>query len=236
MITQELNYTSSDDSIQCSKWEVLFSLHSKNISFFLRSCAQINSHHVPLPEGVLKQIIAKSSHHKLPQCSWLSANINKAWQVYGVSTITDLPRQMVPLPTYPGLQVQLCPLMVLVQIAFSSQLCCPLPHSSCSKWGEEKGKKKNLQDAVRFSVSWCGSIWKPRGINQDAPMAACWGLGMGISYGLASVQKLSMCMATVDYLGLKIEKKKKRIGEEAKNGCDKTLWRWLSGKNICCED
>lgn len=42
---------------------------------------------------------------------------------------------------------------------------------------------------------------------QDAAMAESWGLGMGLSYGLASVQKLNMCMATVNYLGLRTEKK-----------------------------
>lgn len=30
---------------------------------------------------------------------------------------------------------------------------------------------------------------------------------MGVSYGLASVQKLNMCIATVNYLGLRTEKK-----------------------------
>lgn len=50
---------------------------------------------------------------------------------------------MVPFPTYPGLQVQRCPLIVLVQIAFSSQLCCPLSHSSRST------KTKAMQENVR---------------------------------------------------------------------------------------
>lgn len=50
---------------------------------------------------------------------------------------------MVPFPTYPGLQVQRCPLIVLVQIAFSSQLCCPLSHSSRST------KAKTMQENVR---------------------------------------------------------------------------------------
>lgn len=44
--------------------------------------------------------------------------------------------------------------------------------------------------------------------NQNVAMAACWGPGMGVSYGLASVQKPNICMATVDYLDSKTEKKK----------------------------
>lgn len=190
-------------------------MHSKNISFLLRNHAQINFYHVHLPKDVLKQIIAKSSHPKWPECSWLSANINEAWQVYGVSTITDLPRQMVPLPTYPGLQVQLCPLMVLVQIAFSSQLCCPLPHSSCSKWGGGKGKKRFTRSSELFSEL----MWhlKSKWDNQNVAMAACWGPGMGVSYGLASVQKPNICMATVDYLDSKTEKK---------NWWGGKLWLW----------
>lgn len=48
-----------------------------------------------------------------------------------------LPRQMVPLPTYPGLQVHRCPLMVLVQMAAASHAFCPLAHSSCSEEGQK---------------------------------------------------------------------------------------------------
>ncbi len=44
-----------------------------------------------------------------------------------------LPLQTVPLPTYPGLQEQLCPSTVLKQRAFSSQVFSPCTHSSCSE-------------------------------------------------------------------------------------------------------
>lgn len=107
--------------------------------------------------------LTESSHHKLPERRGLSENINRVCHFYVVSRVTDLPRQMVPFPTYPGLQVQLCPLTVLVQIAFSSQLCCPLLHSSCST----SGKKKYTRETVSFSVWWCG-IWKPSGITRLA--------------------------------------------------------------------
>lgn len=48
------------------------------------------------------------------------------------------PLQVVPLPVYPGLHEQLWPPTVLKHRAFSSQLCCPDAHSSCS------GERENI--------------------------------------------------------------------------------------------
>lgn len=126
-------------------------LFPKNASFLPRSYAQINSHqlyHFHLPDDKSHgESLMDSSHHELPEHRGLPENLNRAGHLRGVSGVTHLPRQMVPFPTYPGLQVQLCPLTVLVQIAFSSQLCCPLPHSSCSARRGEK--RKGLQQAFQ---------------------------------------------------------------------------------------
>lgn len=61
-----------------------------------------------------------------------------------ISWLTFLPLQMVPLPVNPGLQEQLCPPTVLKHSAFTSQLCWPDTHSSCSKTEVDKKEIKVL--------------------------------------------------------------------------------------------
>lgn len=113
------------------------------------------------PDDLNSESLAAASHHKVPQCRWLTGNLSRVCHFEDVSRATDLRRQMVPFPTYPGLQVQLCPLTVLVQIAFSSQLCSPLPHSSCSTRGQKESRRENVtRKTASFPVEWC-DVWNP---------------------------------------------------------------------------
>lgn len=47
-------------------------------------------------------------------------------------------------------------------------------------------------------------------------MAEHWELGVGASYGAASVTKLNIiCMGTVDYLGIKMQRKKETVKRQS---------------------
>ena len=75
--------------------------------------------------------------------------------------------------------------------------------------GGEKKKRNYKRDSELFSMM----MWhlKTKRNNKVATMAERWEFGVGVSYGSASITKLNnTCMVTVDYLGSKTGKEKKK--------------------------
>lgn len=196
----------------------------------LPSCQEVTHKSIPTNSIIsICQMINLTANRWWTPAITSYQNTVRAGHLRGVSGVTHLPRQMVPFPTYPGLQVQLCPLTVLVQIAFSSQLCCPLPHSSCSA---RRGEKKERITAS-FSAWWWRGIWKPSGITGLPQWLTAGSLVW--EPGNRPLQSRNLnSLSTVMVFRVKT-REKGRIGQEAKYSHDKTPRRRSSLKNTGCE-